>query len=354
MGVFRTVRIDTVRQDSGVVVHVATQDGWSTKPEFSFKSTGGQTAWRITLSEENLLGTASLLIIGYEKDPDRSTGVLGFRQPRLIAGNVGLGVQYENRSDGHIFSGYLARPYLSFQDLRAWQTSVSLRDERILRYFEGEPVARDTISREYQSGSASYGWAPHVTGKIYHHVSVSGRIWKDRYAPFGLEPEAASTQGALGFGWEFRRQRYVVVNGFTASREEDVDLSTSVRTGVSFTPKAFGFDDNGISFTLGFRTAGVVSKTAFAYLDLLANGRFTKAGLDSGSVMTGATVYFSPFARHSLVGHVGAGFLENPRPGGEFDLGLGLGPRGFQNHAFTGDRGSIPAPSIATWRRSIS
>ena len=32
--------------------------------------------------------------------------------------------------------------------------------------------------------------------------------------------------------------------------------------------------------------------------------------------------------------HVGGpGGSDNPRPGGEFDLGLGLGPRGFQNHA---------------------
>jgi hypothetical protein len=89
---------------------------------------------------------------------------------------------------------------------------------------------------------------------------------------------------------------------------------------------------------VGFRTAGVVTKKAFAYLDLVANGRFTSSGLDSGTVMTGATLFYSPFDRHSVVAHVGAGFLNDPRPGGEFDLGLGLGPRGFLNHAFTGDR----------------
>jgi hypothetical protein len=104
-------------------------------------------------------------------------------------------------------------------------------------------------------------------------------------------------------------------------------------------PTALGFEENGIGVNLGFRTAGVVTKKTFAYLDLMANGRFTSAGLDSGTVMTGATLYYSPFDRHSLVAHVGAGFLKDPRPGGEFDLGLGLGPRGFQNHAFTGDRG---------------
>ena len=58
------------------------------------------------------------------------------------------------------------------------------------------------------------------------------------------------------------------MSGFTASREEDVDLSTSLRAGVSLTPKAFGFDENGVGFNVGFRTAGVVTKKSFAYLDL--------------------------------------------------------------------------------------
>jgi len=338
MGVFRSVRIDTVRQDSGMVIRVATQDAWSTKPEFSFKSTGGQTAWRVSLTEENLLGTASLLVVGYEKDPDRTTGTLGFRQPRLINGNIGLGFVYEDRSDGNILSTYLARPYLSFQDQVAWHASFALRNERILRYFEGEPVARDTVSRDFHAFFASYGWAPRVTGQIYHHLGVSGRVWRDSYAPFGVDLEPANTQGSLGFGWEFRRQRYVVVTGFTASREEDVDLSTTFRAGTSITPKAFGFEENGVGLNAGFRTAAVMSKTSFAYLDFVASGRFTSAGVDSGTVMTGGTIYFTPFKRHALIAHAGVGLLHNPRPGGEFDLGLGLGPRGFQNHAFSGDR----------------
>lgn len=338
LGVFRTVKIDTLRSDSGMVVHVATQDGWSTKPEFGFRSTGGQTAWRVSLTEENLFGTASLFVLGYEKDPDRSTGVLAFRQPRLIAGKAGIGVLFEDRSDGSVFDAYIARPYLSFEDQVAWQVNVDRRDERILRYYEGEPVPRDTLLREFTSAYASYGWAPHVHGQHYHHLGVSGQVWWDNYVPFGQEFAPADVQGMLGFGWEFRRRRYVVVRGFRASREEDVDLSTIVRAGVSISPRGFGFEENGVGANLGFRTAGVVTKNAFAYLDLVANGRFTSAGLDSGTVMTGATVYFSPFNRHSLVAHAGAGLLDNPRPGGEFDLGLGLGPRGFQVHAFTGDR----------------
>jgi hemolysin activation/secretion protein len=45
-----------------------------------------------------------------------------------------------------------------------------------------------------------------------------------------------------------------------------------------------------------------------------------------------------PRPGHVAVLHAEAGWLENPLPGAEFDLGLSLGPRAFGSHAFTGDR----------------
>lgn len=339
LGVFRQVSVDTVRRAGQLVVQVETQDGWSTKPEVSFRSTGGQTAWRASLFEENLFGTASRLAMGYEKDPDRSAGLFAFRQPRLFANTIGISAYVEDRSDGTLYGGSVLRPFLSFHDRYGWQGGFDVRDERILRYFEGETLPRDTVFRNFDAALVSYGRAVQLKPRVYHRASVYGRIWRDDYStPDSLSgPRVA--QGAIGAAWEFRRSRYVVVRGFTASREEDVDLSTSVRATLGWTPTFFGHDEGGFLAGLGFRYAGVLqSERAFAYLDLIANGRFTGGGLDSGSVNTGATVWFTPYEKASLIAHVGAGFLHNPRPGGEFDLGLGIGPRGYRLHAFSGDR----------------
>jgi hypothetical protein len=87
------------------------------------------------------------------------------------------------------------------------------------------------------------------------------------------------------------------------------------------------------------RIGGVLARRTFGYLDLNARGRFTSAGLDSGAVEVGATAVYGPAERHTFVAHAWAGWLDHPRPGGEFDLGLGVGPRGFRLHAFSGDRG---------------
>jgi outer membrane protein assembly factor BamA len=55
-------------------------------------------------------------------------------------------------------------------------------------------------------------------------------------------------------------------------------------------------------------------------------------------VQLAGTAVLQPATRHVAVFHLEGGWLEDPVPGEEFDLGLGSGPRAFGSHAFTGDR----------------
>jgi outer membrane protein assembly factor BamA len=77
LGVFRRVRIDSVRTDSGLVLRVLTKDGWSTKADWRFRSAGGDVEFTIGMVEDNLLGTASSAAVRYRKTTDRSTVALG-------------------------------------------------------------------------------------------------------------------------------------------------------------------------------------------------------------------------------------------------------------------------------------
>lgn len=339
LGVFRLVHIDSATVDSALVVRVRTQDAWSSKPEFGFRSTGGQIAWRATLVEENLFGTASQLAIGYSKDPDRSSLLFALRRPRLIANTIGLGLQYQDRSDGHIIGGQLYRPFLSFTDRFGWSVGLDSRDERILRYFEGATVPADTVQRQLGAFSTGYGLALRANAKDYHRLGVTGRLWQDEFTRGDSLFGTFHAVGTLGAFWEWKHSRFVVVRGFTTTREEDVDLSTTVQAGLSVSPAVFGFDELGLTPHLNARVGGVLARRTFGYLDVNAHGRFTSAGLDSGAVQIGATAVYGPAERHTIVAHAWAGWLDQPRPGGEFDLGLGLGPRGFKLHAFSGDRG---------------
>jgi hypothetical protein len=76
----------------------------------------------------------------------------------------------------------------------------------------------------------------------------------------------------------------------------------------------------------------------FAYVEGLAGGLYDSSGLDSGSVQLAATTVLQPTSHQVAILHIEGGWIRNPLPGAEFDLGLGQGPRAFRSHAFTGDR----------------
>jgi hypothetical protein len=107
--------------------------------------------------------------------------------------------------------------------------------------------------------------------------------------------------------------------------------------GLTVAPKAFGYERNGAAPDVSGRV-GAKIPAGFAYLDVRADGLYTGAGLDSGSVQLGATAVVQPGPRHVAILHLDTGWLKDPSPGEEFDLGLGSGPRAFGSHAFTGDR----------------
>ncbi|HEV8151167.1 MAG TPA: hypothetical protein VGP61_13370, partial [Gemmatimonadales bacterium] len=102
VGVFRRVHIDSIRTDSGLTARVTTADGWTTRPDFRFGSTGSSVYYTVALEELNFLGTATQVALRYRKNPDRTILLGSFRQARMFRGNVGLSLQYADLSDGTI------------------------------------------------------------------------------------------------------------------------------------------------------------------------------------------------------------------------------------------------------------
>jgi hypothetical protein len=339
LGIFRRVQIDSVRTDSGLVLRVLTKDGWSTQLDWRFRSTGGEVAFTLGLIENNLLGTASTAAVRYRKDPDRSSVALGFRRRRLFAGTIGLAFLYENRSDGRVNALALERPFFAQTTPRAFRFEVEDHDERVLRFREGLDIASDTLSRRFSLVRGLAAWAIRASTSGYLRLGVAAQVRRDdtlRVGSSGAFPETVT--GSMGPYLVWNRARFLVTRGYAGfAREEDVDLGTTLRAGIQVAPKVFGYDRDGLGPEVSGRI-GARLPAGFAYIDALANGLYSSAGLDSGSVQLAGTVVFQPGSRHVAVLHVEGGWLKNPVPGEEFDMGLGSGPRAFGSHAFTGDR----------------
>ncbi|HET7423283.1 MAG TPA: hypothetical protein VFJ92_06975 [Gemmatimonadales bacterium] len=339
LGVFRRVTIDSVRTDSGLVMKVVTRDGWSTRTDLRFRSVGGDVEYTIGLVEDNLLGTASSASARYRKTTDRSTVALGFRRPRLFGGEVGLGLAYEDRSDGRLAAAALEQPFYSLTSRNAFRLEGENHDERVLRFFEGEAEASDSLRRRYTLVRATAARAVQASSAGYVRLGMQAQVRRDDFVPEGQTDLFEKTvTGAFGPYVSWNKARFLVTKGVAGfAREEDVDLGTTVTASLMLAPSAFGYDRDGIAPLITSRI-GVALPSGFGYLEGLAGGLYNGAGLDSGAVQVAGTAVLKPRPGHVAILHAEAGWLENPLPGAEFDLGLSLGPRAFGSHAFTGDR----------------
>jgi outer membrane protein assembly factor BamA len=219
LGVFRRVRIDTVRTDSGLVARVLTKDGWSTKADWRFRSAGGEVAFTIGLVEDNLLGTASSAAVRYRKNPDRTSVTLALRRPRLFAGTVGLGLTYEDRSDGRVSGLALERPFYSLTSSSGFRFDAEDRDERVLRFFDGANVARDTLTHRYSLVRASGARALRASSEGYLRLGLQGQVRREDFLPEGsTAPFEKTITAAVGPYLAWSRAHFVVTTGYRASR----------------------------------------------------------------------------------------------------------------------------------------
>ena len=286
LGVFRKVSVDSVRSDSGLTMLVQTKDGWSTQADVRFRSTGGQTDWQVMMAERNLLGTASRFAVRYRHTPDRSLLNFNFLNPRLIAHQVSLGLNYQHRSDGDRFIAAVERPFYSLEDRRGISTLFDFRNERVLQYFDGVPTAGDSLRRRYVLAGVEAAKAIQRSTAGYIRVGLNGQVRRDDYSTWPQDTSYAGVTGTLGTFVEYRRANFAITRGFRSfGQDEDIDLSNFVRFGVYAAPELFGYDKGGVGALLMARF-GTQLPFGFAWLDARVNGVQTSAGLDSGSEAT--------------------------------------------------------------------
>ncbi len=339
LGIFRRVLADSVRTDSGLTIKLTTADGWSTRLIANISSTGHSTVPVVGLADNNFLGTGTYVAVRYRKNPDRSEVTLTFQALRLLPDRMGISLQYEDLSDGWVKFASLFRPFYAVPARASWGLAGDQRKIRVLRVFNGSADASDSLQRRYAIGYGSVALALHASSAGYLRVGLSGQARRDDYAAASrVDTLRRTVTGAFGGFLQWRRAHYLVGTGLQGfGREEDIDVGTAIASGINLTPRGLGYREDGIVPSVVFR-AGIGRTDRFVQLYASSIGRFTGEGLDSGSVHLAATLFLRPGPRQLAVFHAARGWQRRPAPGAEFDLGLGLGPRAFRQHAFTGDR----------------
>jgi hypothetical protein len=338
LGIFREVSVDSARTAEGLEQQVTTRDAWSTMLYLSFKTVGDQVTWGVGVTEKNLLGSQIKTSIRYTKDPDRSTTQFSANVPR-VWNLLGFDVNYNKLSDGKTSRFTASSPFTTTTTPRSATLDLEYQDKDVLRFFEGEEVASDTVRRLMTRGTLNAAWATRASRFGFFRV---GTAVQARREDFGDSATIASGDrsvfGELGVNVETSQAKFKVIRGFrTLTGNEDVDVSRTLRGELWVAPNVWGYDRFGVGPALTAHV-GKLFPNGFTTVDLIATSLFTSAGLDSGGVKGKVITALYPGPRQALILNVSGGVQRNPYPGEEFDLGLTYGPRGYPQHAFTGDR----------------
>ena len=339
LGIFRDVEIDTVSTDAGLTVRVRTTDGWTTNLGFGIQTSGSERVVNAFVQEVNLLGTRTIATLGYQSDPDRSSVLVGFDTPRVIADRVGIGASYSQRSDGHAVGASIRYPFLNLSARRGASLGWSLFDGRVLHYVGGLRHRPDSARRKFALLRADGAIALRASPRGYAHLGLTGQVRRDDFGEEGGRADIPRTiTVAAGPYVSMRVPRYIRVRNFQAmARVEDVDLGPSARVDVAAAPKAWGYDRDGVG---GRVSAAIGAKVPTGFLQFggSAGGLRSSAGTDSSSLDGYTLAVLQPNDAHLLVARVSGGRLNDPPFAVEYDLGLGYGIRAFPSHAYTGDR----------------
>ncbi len=325
LGVFRSVRVDTVRAEPGgkLALRAVTSDGWSTQPQASFTSVGGDKTWDIGLIERNFLGTATEVALIYGRNPDRSHLDFDFFNPQFYGRRTALTLRYRDLSDGRRGEWRFGLPFHETAAPHALEIYGEAAQERVLRFRD------DTLfdSKRHHLLRAGVIGGIAVARSSHHYTRLWGG-WEWRREDFGATDTSRvpySVFTTLRAGIDVGSVRFRVLEHFNSyARREDVDLSPTLHAGVVLS--------SGVGYEVSGQTSAVW-KRGFAVLSL------TAGGLDTTRTVGQLTVVSQDIPRHTLIAHAEGGLVTHPKPGAEFDpWAVQRGPRLFGVHDFTGTR----------------
>ena len=342
LGIFRRVDVDTVRVEGRLIARILTKDAWSTLPIISGRiASDGTLTGRLGFTEKNFLGTGNRISGAYRKEVDRDGAEFGLRWRRLLATQLNISGNALLLSDGSSGAWQVGDPWRSILDRMQVSMGGRIADRRRLRYRSFSPTRRDTTEfrQHLYRQDLRIGRAITATPRRAFRVGALGTYRNERIltAADSLLPVPDSVFVDVGLYAQYQQPKFRVVSYLDGLNQQDVDLSTTIVFEARVAPSGFGYARTGFGPAIRVR-GGVSTGPVMLRADIVANGLFNSAGLDSGKVVAAVTGAILPGNRHATLLRVQGGILSNPAPGNEFDLGFSVGLRGFEPHSFVGTR----------------
>ncbi len=268
--------------NKAVTIQVQTQDHWTLTPGFSLGSSGGESRSGLSLQEHNLFGLGKSLALKYNRDSERNSTLLAYKDPQLFGSRKQLSASIQDNSDGKGYALDLSLPFYSTDSQFSWGIkTLSIKQENSF-YQQGKIIKKTGIENTHHA--VFYGWK---TKKPNQRFKVGWSYNKQSYfaTPSDQYNAADVTESYPWFELEQYKQRYIKKTNFkTMDRTEDIAIGHSLTTNIGLLSKQLGSNNNYLRLSAKLLHGIEIDNKNLAFVELASTSYLGKGALKGSRV----------------------------------------------------------------------
>lgn len=339
------VSIQPIAYRDGVAdIEVRTRDTWTFEPGVSFSRAGGENTGRISLEEDNLLGTGVSVGVSYKSSVDRSGTQFHISDRNVFGSRTAFDYSYSQQDDGNGQSFSLNRPFYALDTRWAAGMSASTSDAIDAIYNTGESIAEYRHRRSYTE--AFGGWSKGLVGRWTRRFSLGLQYEDDDYELAPGRPAPERLPSDLTLAGPFLRLELIEdafrkdTNLNLIGRVEDVTMGLQSRLHLGRALSALGSTRDQWFYNAAVSNGFDVTKDSILLTNAALSGRY--AGGGDNQLMGVSARYYHRQGRHLLYyAAVSGDIAKDPDVPGPLTLGGDNGLRGYPLRYQSGERRAL-------------
>ena len=342
IGSFRYVEVrPRQRPDGRVDIRVRTQDSWTTIPNLSLGTEGGEHFFSYGLQENNLFGRNKAVSFLHSQKGADVRNDLRYTDPRLLGTRLRLSALLAKTHYGESTGADLAQPFYSIDAPLAYGVGwTRLNDENTI-YQDGETYSQSL--EHARSAMLSAGRRLGANDAFVQRVEAGWLYGKSRFdaetgtAPGALPAGRELSGPTLGYSWT--QPRYIKETYIDRmERVEDYNLGNELSFLGGYAGKHLSSDRDRWLFNVTDQQGLSLGPGRFALAQVGAAGRAAGGDWENALLYTNLDLFWKserPLL-NTWVAHLEGATVRRMDRENQVALGGDTGLRGYKNNAFTG------------------
>jgi outer membrane protein assembly factor BamA len=320
---------------------VRTRDTWSLDIGASASREGGHNKGRVSIAEENLLGTGISIGMSYSSDVDRTGTTFNVADKNIFGTRGAISYSYANNDDGGGQALSLQRPFYELDARWAAGINASENDGTDALYNAGNTIAEYRHRR--QSLELFGGWSAGLINRWVRRYTVGFQHENDEYAldpgktpPQRLPSDLKLVGPFLRFELiqdEFRQDMNLNLIG----RVEDYSMGILGRVQVGRALETLESTRDSWLYSASVSNGFDITRDSFLLANAYTGGRYAEEG-ENQSLGASARYYHRRGRRLVYYTALSVDAVHNPDIPGPLNIGGDNGLRGYPLRYQTGER----------------